>query len=1316
MLHLPTKSCPLSLRTLRCVAGVLFSAICLFSASAAQAVTPVITTTAATGVTDSNASMNGTIDPLGETFEVRAQYGLTASYGYITQGSSYFFGTGVQNCGFAPYGLATNTTYHYRIIATSLDGTRTYVGNDMTFTTLANPPTLGTPMAGVNSLAPTQVTFFLDSILAGSSQVTVSYEYGLTTSYGSQVVSPIQIDKDFLAYSTCQVNATGLTPGTTYHFRAKAVNEQATVYSPDYTFTTHMGPVLTPTAPTGVTDLAATINGTANTDGELLNVVFEFGTTTSYGLTYTAATYFRSTSATAMSAQPEGLLPATTYHYRLKASYYYDSSIVFYGPDQTFTTAAASTPPTAGPMVVVATTPTMAAVACYPVYAGSSETSGTFKYGLTTDYGATASSLMTVPLGASGPVLAELSGLTPGTTYHMTCVLTNAQGSVTATDATFTTASLPVVTTGVATAVQDFSAVLNGGLAVTGALGAASLSFDFGTTASYGTSISASPGSSTDSTTFSATASSLQPSTTYHYRARVHYSFINTQEDYTGPDMTFTTTASSAPTVGTVSSSQIGITTATLSVDAVSAGSADATIFWEYQAAGGSVQTVDSSPASVTLGTSTASSVQLTDLQAATTYTYRCGATSARGTSYGVSGTFTTNDNIAPTLGTLYAVQVGVSSTTVGINYLDAGTAYTTVVWECQPAAGGAVQQVSGSPSTLSPGQVLYKATAVFTQLQPTTAYNYRCAATNVKGTTYTIYGTFTTQGSPTVTTAAASAVTDMTAVLSGTGNANGNGPFGLFFQIGTTTSYGTVISPSGNYLSDASDSTVTATVGHLLPGTTYHYRLCAIFFNSNHTSIDATQGFYGADQTFTTGAPATPPQFISGSATPTATTAVTVLSAVETGSSPASVVIQYGKDTSYGSQISKPAPADAGLLAYWSADITGLDANTDYHYRVVVTNAEGSATGPDTVVHTLAAPTFIPAGATGIQTVSAMLNGTSNSQGGHYTASFEYGTTTDYGQTSGVGRILLSSGGSLYLNSGSGTAIGVPITVGGGGIVIIGGGIQLIVPASSITGGAASALGFAPISAVPVTYTGSAIRYTSTFSGGGPSLPALGSFDTVASSTAVAPLQPQTTYHYRLKLTDNYGNIYYGSDATFTTLAPVEAWRQARFSTTSNNGSASDLAAPAGDGLPNLLKYALSMDPATAGTAPQPTLKDYSGTQHLSLTFQRDPAKTDVTYEVQTADSPTGPWTTVATSTGGAATTGPGLVSEYVPGSGTIGGGTLGGGIIIIGGGNPLGTISFPNMPCVYTAPTPLNVEVFDPVSMQESSRRFMRLQVTRQ
>ncbi len=183
----------------------------------------------------------------------------------------------------------------------------------------------------------------------------------------------------------------------------------------------------------------------------------------------------------------------------------------------------------------------------------------------------------------------------------------------------------------------------------------------------------------------------------------------------------------------------------------------------------------------------------------------------------------------------------------------------------------------------------------------------------------------------------------------------------------------------------------------------------------------------------------------------------------------------------------------------------------------------------------------------------------------------------------------------------------------------------------------------------------------------------------------------PLTTYHFRLKLTDGYGNSYYGDDASFTTVTPVQAWRQQQFNTMSDTGNAADMACPSGDGVPNLLKYALSMDPTKAGLPPQPQLKDYSGEHHLSLTFTRDPTKTDITYEVQAADSPSGPWTTLASSAGGAVTSGPGLVEEELQ--------------LVISG--PEG---------IFASPQPVDVEVKDIVSMQDAPRRFMRLQVTRQ
>ena len=44
-----------------------------------------------------------------------------------------------------------------------------------------------------------------------------------------------------------------------------------------------------------------------------------------------------------------------------------------------------------------------------------------------------------------------------------------------------------------------------------------------------------------------------------------------------------------------------------------------------------------------------------------------------------------------------------------------------------------------------------------------------------------------------------------------------------------------------------------------------------------------------------------------------------------------------------------------------------------------------------------------------------------------------------------------------------------------------------------------------------------------------------------------------------------------------------------------------------------------------------------YAEGERLRVIFSRDPARNDVTIEVQAADSPAGSWTTVATSTLGA-------------------------------------------------------------------------------
>lgn len=66
---------------------------------------------------------------------------------------------------------------------------------------------------------------------------TVSFEYGLTTSYGNTIAakeSPVSGN----ASVAVSADLTNLTTGATYHFRVKAVNSNGTTYGDDMSFTT----------------------------------------------------------------------------------------------------------------------------------------------------------------------------------------------------------------------------------------------------------------------------------------------------------------------------------------------------------------------------------------------------------------------------------------------------------------------------------------------------------------------------------------------------------------------------------------------------------------------------------------------------------------------------------------------------------------------------------------------------------------------------------------------------------------------------------------------------------------------------------------------------------------------------------------------------------------------------------------------------------------------------------------------------------------------------------------------------------------------
>lgn len=107
------------------------------------------------------------------------------------------------------------------------------------------------------------------------------------------------------------------------------------------------------------------------------------------------------------------------------------------------------------------------------------------------------------------------------------------------------------------------------------------------------------------------------------------------------------------------------------------------------------------------------------------------------------------------------------------------------------------------------------------------------------------------------------------------------------------------------------------------------------------------------------------------------------------------------------------------------------------------------------------------------------------------------------------------------------------------------------------------------------------------------------------------------------------------------TGLTAADSWRQDKFNTTSNTGNAADSADPNGNGIVNLIEYALNGDPtgSTAGTGILPTASA-NGTNHLQLAFTRYLDRNDITLTVQGVDSLTATWTDLAQSINGAAFT----------------------------------------------------------------------------
>ncbi len=231
-------------------------------------------------------------------------------------------------------------------------------------------------------------------------------------------------------------NLAGLDPGTNYHLRAYATNAVGTSYGDNMTFLTlGQAPSGQAQTPTNITAAGATLNGTVNPNDLSTTVTFEYGTTTSYGSTEPATqSPVTGNAMVNVSAEISGLLPGTTYHYRVKTV---NSIGTTYSEDKTFTTLGqAPTATTQAACCLSTTGATLNGI----VNANYASTVVTFEYGTTTSYGQTVTATQSPVTGTTNTnVSAGITGLTAGTTYHFRVKAVNSMGTTYGNDKSFTT-------------------------------------------------------------------------------------------------------------------------------------------------------------------------------------------------------------------------------------------------------------------------------------------------------------------------------------------------------------------------------------------------------------------------------------------------------------------------------------------------------------------------------------------------------------------------------------------------------------------------------------------------------------------------------------------------------------------------------------------------------------------------------------------------------------------------------------------------------------------------------------------------------------
>lgn len=298
------------------------------------AIAPTATTNAASNNAGTTATLNGTVNPDGADTTVSFEWGPSTAYGNTATVPAVPAGLTDVAVSANISGLTPNTPYHYKVKAVNSIGT-TY-GLDSSFTTPVIAPSATTNAATNNTSNTPNSATLNGSINPNGAATSVYFQWGTNTDYGNTTTTQnILAGVNNVAVTA---NITGLTVGTTYHYRVVATNSAGTTYGNDMPFVTptNAPPHATTNSATNKNGNSATLNATVNPNGLLTSVHFEWGLTNAYGSTVTLSLLPAGINDVPLTANITGLTPTLTYHYRIVTEN--SAGPTVYGADMTFTT------------------------------------------------------------------------------------------------------------------------------------------------------------------------------------------------------------------------------------------------------------------------------------------------------------------------------------------------------------------------------------------------------------------------------------------------------------------------------------------------------------------------------------------------------------------------------------------------------------------------------------------------------------------------------------------------------------------------------------------------------------------------------------------------------------------------------------------------------------------------------------------------------------------------------------------------------------------------------------------------------------------